>query len=60
MSSCILADCSNGSGFVEELQEQHNVLRDSIEQFKTSELLRGNLISCLKEALHEQVCKYNK
>uniref|UniRef100_A0A0E0CCE0 CID domain-containing protein n=1 Tax=Oryza meridionalis TaxID=40149 RepID=A0A0E0CCE0_9ORYZ len=60
--SCIfqIYDCSNGSGFVEELQEQHNVLRDSIEQFKTSELLRGNLISCLKEALHEQEFKMER
>uniref|UniRef100_A0A0E0FY70 CID domain-containing protein n=1 Tax=Oryza nivara TaxID=4536 RepID=A0A0E0FY70_ORYNI len=55
-----ILDCSNGSGFVEELQEQHNVLRDSIEQFKTSELLRGNLISCLKEALHEQEFKMER
>uniref|UniRef100_A0A0D9V9Q9 CID domain-containing protein n=1 Tax=Leersia perrieri TaxID=77586 RepID=A0A0D9V9Q9_9ORYZ len=49
-----ILDSSNGSGFVEELQAQHSILRDIIEQFKTSELLRGNLISCLKEALHEQ------
>uniref|UniRef100_A0A0D3EY24 CID domain-containing protein n=1 Tax=Oryza barthii TaxID=65489 RepID=A0A0D3EY24_9ORYZ len=55
-----ILDCSNGSGFVEELQEQHNILRDSIEQFKTSELLRGNLISCLKEALHEQEFKMER
>ncbi|KAG8054117.1 hypothetical protein GUJ93_ZPchr0001g31044 [Zizania palustris] len=46
-----ILESSNGSGFVEELQEQHNILRDSIEQFKTSERLRGNLISYLKEAL---------
>ncbi|KAL5222066.1 hypothetical protein ABZP36_026779 [Zizania latifolia] len=48
---------SNGSGFVEKLQEQHSILRGSIEQFRTSELLRGNLIAYLKEALHEQEFK---
>ncbi|XP_040379215.1 formin-like protein 20 isoform X2 [Oryza brachyantha] len=52
-----ILDSSNGSGFVEELQQQQSILRDSIEQLKTSELLRGNLISCLREALHEQEFK---
>jgi hypothetical protein len=42
---------------VEELQEQHSILRNTIEQFRTSESLRATLLSHLKEALHEQVCK---
>uniref|UniRef100_A0A0A8Y915 CID domain-containing protein n=1 Tax=Arundo donax TaxID=35708 RepID=A0A0A8Y915_ARUDO len=48
---------SNGSGFVEELQEQRSILRNSIEQLKTSESLRASLISILKEALNEQELK---
>ncbi|KAL6613902.1 hypothetical protein ACP70R_036172 [Stipagrostis hirtigluma subsp. patula] len=48
---------SNGSGFVEELQEQHGIIRNSIEQLKTSETLRATLISHLKAALNEQEVK---
>lgn len=48
---------SNGSSFVEELQEQHSILRNTIEQFRTSESLRATLVSHLKEALHEQEFK---
>ncbi|XP_062230103.1 formin-like protein 3 isoform X2 [Phragmites australis] len=47
----------NESGFVEELQEQRNILRNSIEQLKTSESLRATLIYHLKEALNEQELK---
>ncbi|KAL6839946.1 hypothetical protein ACP4OV_029756 [Aristida adscensionis] len=45
---------SNGSGFVEDLQEQHSIIRTSIEQLKTSESLRTTLITHLKQALNEQ------
>ncbi|KAJ1286896.1 hypothetical protein BS78_03G387500 [Paspalum vaginatum] len=48
---------SNQSGFVEDLQEQHSILRNTIEQLKTSECLRATLISHLKEALGEQEFK---
>lgn len=41
----------------EELQQQHSILRNSIEQLKASESLRATLISHLKEALNEQVVK---
>jgi len=49
-----LAGSSNQSG-VEELQQQHSILRNSIEQLKMSESLRATLIHHLKEALNEQV-----
>jgi regulator of Ty1 transposition protein 103 len=42
---------------MQELQEQHSILRNSIDQLKTSESLRATLISHLKEALNEQVLK---
>ncbi|PNT73510.1 regulation of nuclear pre-mRNA domain-containing protein 1B isoform X1 [Brachypodium distachyon] len=48
---------SNGSGFVEELQQQHSILRSTIEQFKTAESLRATLVSDLKDSLHEQEFK---
>ncbi|XBI67764.1 hypothetical protein VPH35_047061 [Triticum aestivum] len=48
---------SNGYSFVEELKEQHSILRNTIEQFKMSESLRATLVSDLKEALHEQEFK---
>jgi len=51
-----LAGGSNQSG-VEELQQQHSILRNSIEQLKMSESLRATLIHHLKEALNEQVGK---
>ncbi|RCV28838.1 hypothetical protein SETIT_5G434900v2 [Setaria italica] len=47
---------SNQSGF-EELQQQHSILRNSIEQLKMSESLRATLIHHLKEALNEQELK---
>ncbi|XP_062207942.1 uncharacterized protein LOC133909502 [Phragmites australis] len=47
----------NESGFAEELQEQHSIIKNSIEQLKTSESLRATLISHLKEALNEQELK---
>jgi len=49
-----LAGSSNQSG-VEELQQQHSILRNSIEQLKMSESLRATLIHHLKEAMNEQV-----
>lgn len=48
---------SNGYSFVEELKEQHSILRNTIERFKMSESLRATLVSDLKEALHEQEFK---
>ncbi|AQK98426.1 ENTH/VHS family protein [Zea mays] len=48
---------SNRSGFMQELQEQHSILRNSIEQLKVSESLRATLIFHLKEALNEQELK---
>ncbi|XP_066307875.1 uncharacterized protein [Miscanthus floridulus] len=48
---------SNRSGFMQELEEQHSILRNSIEQLKMSESLRTTLISHLKEALNEQELK---
>ncbi|KAM3353805.1 hypothetical protein ACQJBY_024781 [Aegilops geniculata] len=48
---------SNGYSFVEELKEQHSILRNTIERFRMSESLRATLVSDLKEALHEQEFK---
>lgn len=48
---------SNQSEFMQGVQEQHNILRNSIEQLKLSESLRATLISHLKEALNEQELK---
>jgi regulator of Ty1 transposition protein 103 len=53
----MLAGSSNQSEFMQGVQEQHNILRNSIEQLKLSESLRATLISHLKEALNEQVLK---
>ncbi|CAO2196395.1 unnamed protein product [Urochloa humidicola] len=47
---------SNQSGF-EELQQQHSILGNTIEQLKMSESLRVTLIHHLKEALNEQELK---
>jgi len=47
---------SNQSG-VEELQQQHSILRNFIEQLKVSESLRVTLIHHLKEAMNEQELK---
>jgi len=44
-----------GSAFVEELQGQHAVLRDCIEQLTAVESSRTSLVSHLREALQEQV-----
>jgi hypothetical protein len=45
----------HGSALVEELQGQHAVLRDCIEQLMAVESSRTSLVSHLKEALQEQV-----
>ncbi|XP_050234329.1 UPF0400 protein C337.03 [Mercurialis annua] len=47
----------HGTPFVEELQGQRAILRDSIEQLTAIESSRGNLVSHLREALHEQESK---
>lgn len=39
----------------EELQEQQRILTQCIEQLEMCELARAALVSCLKEALREQV-----
>eukprot|EP00262_Sarcandra_glabra_P008376 TRINITY_DN218_c0_g1_i1.p1 TRINITY_DN218_c0_g1~~TRINITY_DN218_c0_g1_i1.p1 ORF type:complete len:531 (+),score=114.20 TRINITY_DN218_c0_g1_i1:283-1875(+) len=44
----------NGSEIVEELQGQHVILRECIEQLRTAELSRTTLVSLLREALQEQ------
>ncbi|MCO5549497.1 hypothetical protein L7F22_002969 [Adiantum nelumboides] len=43
--------------FVEELQEQQQILSHCIEQLEMCELARAALVSCLKEALREQESK---
>ncbi|XP_048234026.1 junction-mediating and -regulatory protein isoform X2 [Ricinus communis] len=47
----------HGTPFVEELQGQHTILRDSIEQLTAIESSRASLVSHLREALHEQESK---
>ncbi|CAL9125924.1 unnamed protein product [Musa textilis] len=48
---------TNGSEVMGELQMQHRMLGECIEQLKAAELCRATLISYLKEALHEQEIK---
>ncbi|KAF8400018.1 hypothetical protein HHK36_015891 [Tetracentron sinense] len=45
----------SGSGFVEELQGQHSILRECIEQMRAAESSRASLVSHIREALLEQV-----
>ena len=40
---------------MDELQGQHAILRDSIEQLMAVESSRANLVSHLREALQDQV-----
>lgn len=47
----------HGAAFVEELQGQHAILRDSIEQLTAIESSRASLVSYLREALQEQESK---
>lgn len=49
-----------GSAFVEELQGQHTVLRDCIEQLTAVESSRASLVSHLREALQEQEFKLDQ
>ncbi|ERN06259.1 hypothetical protein AMTR_s00016p00205550 [Amborella trichopoda] len=46
-----------GSEFVEELQQQHGILRECIEQLAVAESSRAALVSSLREALQEQEFK---
>ncbi|XP_059640020.1 uncharacterized protein LOC132282378 [Cornus florida] len=50
----------DGSGFVVELQGQHTILRDCIEQLRAVESSRANLVSHLREALQEQEFKLDQ
>ncbi|CAL5325572.1 unnamed protein product [Camellia sinensis] len=50
----------NGSHVVEELQGQHAILRDCIEQLTVVESSRANLVSHLREALQEQEFKLDQ
>ncbi|XP_030953514.1 regulation of nuclear pre-mRNA domain-containing protein 1A isoform X1 [Quercus lobata] len=50
----------HGSAFVEELQGQHAVLRDCIEQLTAVESSRTSLVSHLREALQEQEFKLDQ
>ncbi|XP_062111911.1 uncharacterized protein LOC133823260 isoform X2 [Humulus lupulus] len=43
-----------GSGFLDELQEQENLLIHCIEKLESAEAIRVSLVSQLKEALQEQ------
>ncbi|CAA6668340.1 unnamed protein product [Spirodela intermedia] len=47
----------NGSQVVEELEGQHMILRECVEQLKMAESSRVSLVSNLREALHEQELK---
>ncbi|MFS8011580.1 putative CID domain-containing protein [Helianthus anomalus] len=47
----------NGPGVVDELKGQHATLRDCIEQLTAVESSRANLMSYLRDALHEQELK---
>ncbi|KAF3435282.1 hypothetical protein FNV43_RR22369 [Rhamnella rubrinervis] len=50
----------HGSAFVEELQGQHTILRDCIEQLTAVEASRASLVSHLREALQEQEFKLDQ
>lgn len=50
----------NASAIVEELQEQHSVLRNCIEQLTAVESSRTTLVSHLREALQEQEFKLDE
>lgn len=47
-----------GSAVVKEVQGQHTILRDCIEQLAAMETSRSSLISHLREALQEQVSHF--
>ncbi|KAL5581415.1 hypothetical protein UlMin_013857 [Ulmus minor] len=49
-----------GTALVEEVQGQHGVLRDCIEQLRAAESSRANLASHLREALQEQEFKLDQ
>ncbi|KAL6960395.1 hypothetical protein U1Q18_038160 [Sarracenia purpurea var. burkii] len=50
----------NGSGIVEELQGNHAILRDCIENLTKVETSRANLVSLLRETLQEQEFKLDQ
>lgn len=50
----------NGSGFVEDLQGQHVILRDCIEQLLVVEASRASLVANMREALQEQEVKLDQ
>ncbi|XP_064942124.1 uncharacterized protein LOC135595307 isoform X1 [Musa acuminata AAA Group] len=47
----------NESEVTRELQKQHGILGECIEQLKAAELSRATLVTYLREALHEQETK---
>ncbi|CAL9132041.1 unnamed protein product [Musa textilis] len=51
---------SNGSEVVAELQTQHGRLGECIEHLKSVESSRATLVTCLREALHEQESKFEQ
>ncbi|KAF2322920.1 hypothetical protein GH714_032075 [Hevea brasiliensis] len=53
----IIAGQFHEASFVEELQGQHVILRDSIEKLRVIESSRASLVSHLREALQEQESK---
>ncbi|XP_059669951.1 uncharacterized protein LOC132315629 [Cornus florida] len=50
----------DGSGLVDELQEQHTILKNCREQLRAVETSRANLVSHLREALQEQEFKLDQ
>ncbi|XP_010528156.1 PREDICTED: regulation of nuclear pre-mRNA domain-containing protein 1B [Tarenaya hassleriana] len=49
-----------GPAVVKEVQGQHSILRECMEQLKAIETARKDLVSHLREALHEQELKLEK
>ncbi|KAM6549532.1 hypothetical protein CsatB_021208 [Cannabis sativa] len=50
----------HGSPIVEELQGQHSILRDCVQQLTAVQSSRSNLVSLLREALQEQEIKLDQ
>lgn len=55
---CLLTGHTPGAAVVKEVQGQHTILRDCIEQLVAMETSRTSLISHLREALQEQVSHF--
>ncbi|XP_062105392.1 uncharacterized protein LOC133817025 [Humulus lupulus] len=50
----------HGTPIVEELQGQHSILRDCVQQLTAVQSSRSNLVSLLREALQEQEIKLDQ